>query len=237
MSGSVRTKNLLATAVAVALAGSGLAVSAPAQAGAAHASTVIAAKAVASSTALTVSPRTVGYGAPVTAIARVTTASGSPEGDVTFVIQGAALKVPVEDGFATVEIKRASVGVTTVSATFTPKDGVTYEGSSAPATSFTVDKSATVTRVRVMGDLVGDGVSTTVEVVGLNGTVATGKVRLVLRKVGDEEFRKVMQGRLGRNSRGFSLGRLDGRYRMVVKYLGDGNHERSKAVKRFRVRP
>lgn len=237
MTASARTNPLLAAGLAVVLTGGGLAAAAPAQAGTAAASTVSAARAAQSSTALRVSPRTVGYGAQVTAIARVTTTSGSPEGDVTFVIDGVALKVPVEEGFATLEIKQAAAGVNTVSATFTPSDSVNYESSSAPPTSFTVDKSATVTRVRLMGDLIGDGVSTTIEVIGLNGTVATGKVRLVLRKVGDEDFRKVMQGKLGRNSRGFSLGRLDGKYRIVVKYLGDNNHRRSKTVKRFRAHP
>ncbi len=56
-----------------------------------------------SSTALTLSPATVGFGAPVTATAKVTT-TGTPEGEVTFVVDGVSTKVPVKDGAASLQI-------------------------------------------------------------------------------------------------------------------------------------
>ena len=89
-----------------------------------------------STTALTLSPATAGYGAPVTATAKVTTTGGTPDGDVTFVVGGVSTKVPVKDGAASLVIDQAVVGTTPVSATFTPKDATHYEGSSAtPANS------------------------------------------------------------------------------------------------------
>jgi len=65
----------------------------------------------------------------------------------------------------------------------------------------------------------------------------TGKVKLILRKVGNLGFLKAKSGTLAKGARTFNLGRLGrGRYKVVVKYLGDSNHLRSKTVKRFRVR-
>lgn len=65
----------------------------------------------------------------------------------------------------------------------------------------------------------------------------TGKVKLVLRKVGNKGFHKVRRGSLTKGSRTFSLGKLGkGKYKVVTKYRGDANHLRSRTVKRFRVR-
>ncbi|UUZ58433.1 hypothetical protein [Nocardioides sp. B-3] len=65
----------------------------------------------------------------------------------------------------------------------------------------------------------------------------TGKVKLVLRKVGNKGFHKVKRGSLTKGSRTFNLGRPGkGKYKVVVKYAGDTNHLKSKTVKRFRVR-
>lgn len=196
---------------------------------------VVAAK---SSTALTLSPATAGYGAPVTATAKVTTTAGSPDGDVTFVVGGVSTKVPVKDGAASLVIDQAAVGNNAVSATFTPKDATHYEGSSAAPVNLKVSKAATSTKVKIIGKRVRERTSATIKVVGINKTVPTGKVKLVLRKVGNQGFHKAKSGSLAKGSRGFNLGRLGkGKYKVVVKYTGDGNHLRSKTVKRFRVRP
>ena len=65
----------------------------------------------------------------------------------------------------------------------------------------------------------------------------TGKVKLVLRKVGNKGFQKAKSGTLAKGSRGFNLGRLGaGRYKVVVTYLGDTNHQDGRTIKRFRVR-
>ncbi|WP_442939972.1 Ig-like domain-containing protein [Nocardioides sp. B-3] len=84
-------------------------------------------------------------GAPVTATAKVTTPGGTPDGDVTFVVAGVSTKVPVKDGAASLVIDRAAVGDNAVSATFTPKDAVHYEGSSAGPVNLKVSKAATST--------------------------------------------------------------------------------------------
>lgn len=235
MSASVRTKNLIAAGLAVVLTGGGLAATAPAQASSSGAA-VVAARAAQSSTKLTVAPMTVEYGAPVTAQAQVTTTSGVPAGDVTFVVDGVAAKVPVVGGVAKLEIRPSDVGVQTVSATFVPSDPVNYQGSTAAPASFTVTKADTTTRLRMIGKQVGEPTSATVKVVGFHRTVPAGTVKLVLRKVGDDEILETRRGRLGKGSRGFDLGILErGRYRAVVKYLGDTNHRRSTMAKRFWV--
>lgn len=190
-----------------------------------------------SSTTLTLSRTTAGYGAPVTATAKVATPGGTPAGDVAFVVGGVSTKVPVKDGFASLVIDQATVGTHAVSATFTPKDLVHYEGSSATPVNLKVSKAATSTRVKIIGKRVRERTSATIKVVGINKTVPTGKVKLVLRKAGNRGFHKVRRGTLAKGSRGFNLGRLGkGRYKVVAKYTGDGNHLRSKTVKRFRVR-
>jgi hypothetical protein len=191
-----------------------------------------------SSTALTLTPATAGYGAPVTATAKVTTTGGTPAGDVTFVVDGVSTKVPVKDGAASLVIDEAVVGSHAVSATFTPKDAIHYEGSSATPATLKVSKAATSTKVKIIGKRVRERTSAAIKVVGINKTVPTGKVKLVLRKAGNQGFHKAKSGTLAKGARTFNLGRLGkGRYKVVVKYLGDGNHLRSKTVKRFRVRP
>lgn len=190
-----------------------------------------------STTALTLSPATAGYGAPVTATAKVTTAGGSPDGDVTFVVDGVSTKVPVKDGAASLVVDEAVVGSHAVSATFTPKDATHYEGSSATPGSFKVSKAATSTRVKITGKRVRERTAAAIRVVGINKTVPTGKVKLVLRKAGNQGFHKAKSGTLAKGARTFNLGRLGkGTYRVVVKYVGDSNHLKSKTVKRFRVR-
>ncbi|EON24457.1 adhesin-like protein [Nocardioides sp. CF8] len=190
-----------------------------------------------SSTALTLSRTRAGYGAPVTATAKVTTPGGTPAGDVTFVVDGVSTKVQVKDGAASLVINQAAVGDNPVSATFTPKDTTHYEGSSATPVNLEVTKAATSTRVKIIGKRVGERTSARIKVVGINKTVPTGKVKLVLRKAGNKGFHKVRRGTLAKGTRGFNLGRLGkGKYKVAVKYKGDSNHRRSKTVKRFRVR-
>lgn len=76
-----------------------------------------------------------------------------------------------------------------------------------------------------------------IRVVGANSTVPSGKVKLVLRKVGNKSFHKVRRRSLTKGSRTFTLGKLGkGKYKVVTKYRGDANHLRSRTVKRFRVR-
>jgi hypothetical protein len=191
-----------------------------------------------STTALTLSPATAGYGAPVTATAKVTTPGGTPTGDVTFVVDGVSTKVPVKDGAASLVIDQAVVGPHAVSATFTPKDATHYEGSSATPATLTVSKAATSTRVKITGKRVRERTAAAIKVVGINKTVPTGKVKLVLRKAGNQGFHTAKSGTLAKGARTFNLGRLGkGRYKVVVKYLGDVNHLKSKTIKRFRVRP
>lgn len=235
MSASVRTKNVLATALVAVLTGGGLA-AAPAQGSTAGATAISAARAVQSSTALTVVPTTIEFGAPVTATAQVTTTSGVPAGEVTFVVDGVSTKVPLAGGIAKLQIRPSDMGVQTVSATFTPSDPAAYQGSSAAPASFTVVKADTTTRLRIIGKQVGEGTSATVMVIGFHRTVPSGKVKLVLRKAGQSEILEARRGRLGKGSRGFNLGLLErGRYRAVVTYLGDTAHRRSTMAKRFWV--
>ncbi|HXH78287.1 Ig-like domain-containing protein [Nocardioides sp.] len=235
MTASVRTKNLLATALAAVLTGGGLA-AAPAQASTAGAAAVSAARAAQSSTTLTVSPTTIEFGASVEATAQVTTTSGAPAGEVTFVVDGVSTKVSVVGGIAKLEVKPSDVGVQTVGATFTPSDPVNYQGSSAAPSSFTVVKADTTTRLRIIGKQLGEETSATVKVIGFHRTVPSGKVKLVLRRAGQSEILETRRGRLGKGSRGFDLGLLErGRYRAVVTYLGDANHRRSTVAKRFWV--
>lgn len=191
-----------------------------------------------SSTVLTLAPATAGYGAAVTATAKVTTPGGTPDGDVTFVVGGVSTKVPVKDGAASLVIDQAAVGDNPVSATFTPKDTIHYEGSAAAPVNLKVSKASTSTKVKITGKRVRERTAAIIKVVGINKTVPTGKVKLVLRKVGNQGFHKVKSGSLAKGSRGFNLGRLGkGKYKVVVKYAGDANHLKSKTVKRFRVRP
>ncbi|MCW2832674.1 MAG: Adhesin-like protein [Nocardioides sp.] len=235
MSASIRTKTFVAGGLAVVLTGGGLAATAPAQASAPGAA-VVAARAVPSSTTLRVAPRAIQYGAPVAATAQVTTTSGVPAGEMTFVVDGVSTKAPVVGGIAKLEIRPSDVGVQTVSATFTPSDPAAYQGSAASPASFTVTKADTTTRLRIIGKEVGEETSATIMVIGFHRTVPSGKVKMVLRRAGQSQVLETRRGRLGKGSRGFDLGPLErGRYRAVVKYLGDTNHRRSAMAKRFWV--
>lgn len=220
---TTRTKTYAST-LAVALSGGALVAFAPAT----HATSAP----VKSTTVLIVSPAAAEYGEQVTASASVTTPGTAPVGDVTFVVDGVAAKVTVEDGKAELKLSRPVVGENHVSATFTPADPAMVGGSTAEPVNLEVVKAETRSRARIRHLPRRTGV--TVKVSGVHETVATGKVKLVLRKLGDEDFVAKRFGRLSKGSRGLNLGRLEkGRYKVTVKYLGDGSHERSKKVRSF----
>lgn len=190
-----------------------------------------------SATQLTLSPARAAYGKKVTATAQVTTSGGAPDGDVAFVVGGVTTTAKVDkDGRAVLMLGQVAVGQRDVSATFTPKDATYYEGSSATPVGLTVTKAATRTRVTVTGKRTGKRTTATVKVAGVHGTVATGKVKVVLRKISAGGTKR-KAGRLAKGSRGFNLGRLGrGKYKIVAKYVGDESHLRSRKVTRFRVR-
>lgn len=236
-----RTRRLLAAGVAAAVTGTGALVSAPV-AQAAHPGTgaraQAAAPAVASATTLTIDDRTSHYGEPVEATATVTAPGGSTTGRVTFVLDGAATSVPTDArGVATFVIDDTRVGDHTLSATFVAADPTQVEGSSSGPRSLVVTKAPTRTRSAVGVARVGERTRARVRVRAVHGSLPTGRVWLVLRKVGRPGSAELRYGALLDGRRGFHLGVLDaGRYRLRALYRGDGSHRRSADITRFRVR-
>lgn len=221
---TTRTTQTIASALAVTLGGGALVAFAPA--------THAASAPVKSTTQLVVSPDPSEYGEAVTAAATVTTPGATPAGDVTFVVKGVSTTVEVEDGKALLELAQPVAGEHPVSATFTPADPTVADGSAAEPVTLDVAKAETRSRLRIRH--LPRRTEVTVKVSGEHETVATGKVKLVLRKLGDEDFIVKRFGRLGKGSRGLNLGQLDkGRYKVLVKYRGDANHERSTKARTF----
>ncbi len=92
------------------------------------------------------------YGEPARLTAQVTAAQGTPEGTVTFSVDGSPGEpVALDSGAARLTSSALTVGAHTVTATFAPSDAATYSGSSGSATHV-VDKAGTRTVVTVGPD-------------------------------------------------------------------------------------
>jgi hypothetical protein len=195
---------------------------------------VVAAK---STTTLTLSKTASKYGEDVTATAKVVTSSGAPDGDVAFSVDGVATKARVDkDGVATLVLPDAPVGNHSVTASFVPKDTAHYDGSTSAPQAWAIEKARTKMRVPVTGKRRDVVTKVGVKAAGAFGTVPTGKVKIKLKRIGKVgRWVKVRKLRDGEAKAGFGKLKV-GRYRVVVKYRGDGNHLAKRKVKTFRVR-
>jgi hypothetical protein len=240
MTAQTRTRRLLAAGVAAAVTGTGALVATPV-AQAADPTTGVRAQAaapVASTTVLTVEDRTPHYGEPVEATATVTAPGATPAGRVTFVLDGSATAVDTDErGVATLVLDDTKVGDHTLSATFVAADPAAVQGSASGPQTLVVRKAPTRTRVAVTGERVGERTRARVRVGAKHETLPTGRVWVVLRKVGRPGSAELRYGALLEGRRGFHLGLLDaGRYKVRALYRGDKSHRRSADVVRFRVR-
>ncbi|PVG83388.1 hypothetical protein DDE18_08850 [Nocardioides gansuensis] len=191
-------------------------------------------------TNLALSRTTAGYGQAVTVTAKVTTTGGSPAGTVAFVVDGVKTEIKVDkDGVAQLVLDDLTLGGHQVSATFVPSDKQLYEGSADGPDTLRVVKAGTRTRLAISGKTTPKVTRATAKVSGNFGTVPTGKVKFVLRKLGQQwqGFVKVRTRALVDGKASASFGKLGkGRYKLRAVYKGDANHTRSKAVKKFRER-
>ncbi|MFC7360618.1 Ig-like domain-containing protein [Nocardioides astragali] len=189
-----------------------------------------------STTSLTLDRTASEYGQDVTATAKVTTTSGTPDGDVAFSVDGLATKAKVgKDGVATLVLPDAPTGSHSVTATFVPRDATTYDGSTSAPQVWTVAKARTRMRVPVTGRTTTVATRVGVKAKGVFDTVPTGKVRIKVKRIGKPgKWVKVRTLDDGAARAGF--GRLKkGRYQVVVVYRGDANHRYLKKTKQFRV--
>lgn len=213
----------------------GLAVVAPA----AHA-------AAPSSTVLAVNGTTVGeaYGAhgqdlPLTA--QVAVEGAQPAGWVFFEVDGLARRAAVgPDGVATADLTDdLPAGTHQVSATFVPADPAQQDGSTTPVTTLRVGKVSTKPRVRAHGLRAGQGIRVRTRVRAPYGTTPTRVVQVTLRRAG-ERWRWTRRATLDAGAavltfeprRPFAAGR----YHVVVRYQGDGNHQGSRKGRALRIR-
>jgi hypothetical protein len=188
-------------------------------------------------TALTLDRTTSEYGQDVTATAKVTASSGTPDGDVAFAVDGLATKAKVgKDGIATLVLPDAGAGVHGVTATFVPRDPNAFIGSPSPGQAWTVTRARTRMRVPVTGRTTKVVTRVGVRAKGVFDTVPTGKVRIRLKRIGKAgKWAKVRTlDATGAAKAGF--GRLPkGRYQATVVYRGDDNHRYLKKSRKFRV--
>lgn len=189
-----------------------------------------------STTSLTLDRTASEYGQDVTATAKVTTSSGTPDGDVAFSVDGLATKAKVgKDGVATLVLPDAPTGSHSVTATFVPRDATTYDGSTSAPQVWTVAKARTRMRVPVTGRTTTVATRVGVKAKGVFDTVPTGKVRIKVKRIG-KPGKWVKVRRLDDGAARAGFGRLKkGRYQVVVVYRGDANHRYLKKTKQFRV--
>lgn len=215
----------LVTAAVTALAVSGLAAVTPAAANAP------------SDTSLVLSATQSPYGRTVTASAIVTTSSGPAEGDVWFSVDGRAFKTNLSGGgTATAVLPDALVGPHEVVATFVPQVPGNQPGSTSPTVTWQVVPVRTRLEVRVIGRTAKAATAVQVTAAGDYGTTPTGRVKVVLIRLGTGDRKRVVE-RLDDGLVRVGLGRLPtGYHRAVVTYVGDANHLRERRVERFHVR-
>ena len=193
---------------------------------------------VASSTTTLALDRTASeYGQDVTATAKVTTSSGTPDGDVAFSVDGLATKAKVgKDGVATLVLPDAGPGSHLVTATFVPRDATAYDGSASAAQSWTVTKARTRMRIPVTGLTTSVVTRVGVKAKGVYDTVPTGKVRIKVKRIGKRGKWVKVRTLDDTGSARAGFGRLKkGRYQVVVVYRGDANHRYLKKARTFRV--
>lgn len=191
-------------------------------------------------TTLTLSKTASQYGEDVTATAKVTTtagAAGPADGDVAFSVDGVVTRAKVDkDGVAALVLPDAAVGAHSVTATFVPRDTAHYDGSTA-AQAWEVSKVRTKMRVPVSGKRVGTVTKVGVRAQGAFDTVPTGKVTVKLKRVNSMKKWIKVRKLDDQGSAAAGFGELKkGRYKVVVTYKGDTNHNAKKKVKRFRVK-
>lgn len=190
-----------------------------------------------STTTLTLDRSTSEYGQDVTAMARVTTSSGTPDGDVAFSVDGVATKARVgKDGVATLVLPDARSGAHGVTATFVPRDTTTYDGSASAAQAWTVTPARTRIRIPVTGLTTKVVTRVGVRAKGVFGSVPTGKVRIKVVRVGRAGTRVRVRTLDATGAAKAGYGRLaKGRYRATVVYRGDADHLALTKSRTFRV--
>lgn len=192
---------------------------------------------VPSSTSLALSTVQSAYGQVVTATAVVTTAGASPDGDVVFSVDGTAIKANLGfGGTATVVLPRFGVGAHPVSATFVPEPRASQQASTSPTQDWVVVQVRTRLQVRVIGKGVRIPTSVQVKAAGEYGSLPTGRVRLVLHRIGSTGSERARRRLSSSGVAVADFGRLPkGRYRLVVTYSGDSQHLVERQFTRFGV--
>lgn len=191
-----------------------------------------------STTTVTLSRAASAYGQSVTATATVAASPGPAQGDVAFSVDGVVIKANLgAGGSATAVLPTLLAGDHAVSATFVPQFPASQQTSTSPTQTWTVAQVRTRLQVRVIGR--GARIPTSVEVkaAGEYGTRPTGRVKVVVRRIGTRESTRVVT-RLSSTTRALAaLGTLEkGRYRLAVTYVGDSQHLRGTSVETFSVR-
>lgn len=190
-----------------------------------------------STTTLALDRTTSEYGQDVTATAKVSTSSGTPDGDVAFSVDGLATKARVgKDGVATLVLPDAGPGSHSVTATFVPRDATAYDGSASAAQVWTVTKARTRMRIPVTGRTTKIVTRVGVKAKGVFDTIPTGKVRIKVKRIGKRGKWVKVRTLDDTGSARAGFGRLaKGRYQVVVVYRGDANHLYLKKARKFRV--
>ena len=203
---------------------------------------VPAARAVAleapSTTTLSLSTAQSAYGQSVIATAAVSTVPGPAQGDVVFAIDGVQFSANLgATGTAAVVLPDAAVGQHAVSATFVPQLPTSQQGSTSPTQAWVVAQVRTRLQVRVIGKGARIPTSVQVKAAGDYGSVPTGRVKVVVNRVGTDDRTREVRSLSSTAVAVAGLGRLrKGDYRLVVTYAGDTQHLRERHVERFHVR-
>jgi len=190
-----------------------------------------------SSTALILSAVESPFGQRVTATATVSANPGPAQGDVVFTVEGTSIKANLgASGVTSLVLPGALVGQHTISAAFVPQFPDRQEGSVSPTQTWVVTQVRTRVQVRVIGR--GTRIPTSVEVsaAGDFGSRPTGRVVMVVRRVGSPGRTRVVE-RLDITAVAVArLGKLaKGTYRLVVNYRGDPQHLSERQSRTFYV--
>jgi len=128
-----------------------------------------------------ISPTAPSLGDTVTLSATIASTFGTPNGTVTFGVDGTALPVSaISNGIATATVSNLTAGSHTVTATFTSSDTIFANATATPST-FTVQKPAATTLLSVQNGspVYGSANSSTVTVSASSGT-PTGTIQFVI---------------------------------------------------------
>ncbi|MEP9384130.1 Ig-like domain-containing protein [Nocardioides sp. KR10-350] len=187
-------------------------------------------------TALGLSRSSAAYGQKPSFTATVAASRGTAAGKVQFKYGTRTATVAVVNGKARFTAPVLAVGSYRVTATYVPTSADSFTGSASASRTLRIVKDTTTTRQSLLNAKYKKKLASTVTVKTKYGTLAVGKVTLVLKHAGKKVGSKTVTLRKGVAKATFNKLTKTGGWSVVASYAGGTNLNKSSNTRSFTVR-